>query len=69
MISLDTPDFTDSIIDVKGVAHAIAIDYDPIDRFIYWTDDEKRLIQRAKLNGSGTRRCIALGIFNLLLPF
>lgn len=53
MISLDTPDFTDSIIEVKRVSHAIAIDFDPIDRYVYWTDDEERLIQRAKLDGSG----------------
>lgn len=53
VISLDTPDFTDSIIDVKDVSHAIAIDFDPIDRFVYWTDDQVRLIQRARLDGSG----------------
>jgi len=53
MISLDTPDFTDVVINVHNVSHAIAIDYDPIDKFVYWTDDEKMLIQRAKLDGSG----------------
>lgn len=53
MISLDTPDYTDSIIDLKGVEHAIAIDFDPVDRYVYWTDDERQLIQRAKLDGTG----------------
>lgn len=53
MISLDTPDFTNSIIPVRRVTHAITLDFDPVDRFVYWTDDEIRLIQRAKLDGSG----------------
>lgn len=39
-ISLDTPDHTAVVIPVSGVRHAIAVDYDPIDGFIYWTDDE-----------------------------
>lgn len=53
MISLDTPDYTYMEIGAEGVRHAIAIDYDPVDGLVYWTDDEKRLIQRAKLDGSG----------------
>ena len=56
MISLDTPDYTYIEIAAKGVQHAIAIDYDPVDGFVYWTDDEKRLIQRAQLDG--TRKTI-----------
>lgn len=52
MISLDTPDYTDFIIDVGEVSHAIAIDYDPIDGYVFWTDDEERVINRALLNGS-----------------
>ncbi|MCL4125307.1 UNVERIFIED_CONTAM: hypothetical protein GTU68_062572, partial [Idotea baltica] len=32
--------------------HAIAVDYDPVQKFFYWTDDEAFLIQRARLNGS-----------------
>lgn len=52
-ISLDTPDFTDVIINVKDVTHTIAIDYDPVRGYVYWTDDELRVIQRAKLDGSG----------------
>ena len=53
MISLDTPDFTDSVIDVSDVSHAIAVDFDPVERYVYWTDDEERLIQRARLDGKG----------------
>nr|XP_045620165.1 low-density lipoprotein receptor-related protein 6-like [Procambarus clarkii] len=51
-ISLDTPDHTAVVIPVLGVKHAIAVDIDPIDSFIYWTDDETLRIHRAKLDGS-----------------
>ena len=39
-ISLDTPDYTAVVMPVSGVKHAIAVDYDPGDGFVYWTDDE-----------------------------
>ena len=35
----------------ESVKHAIAIDYDPVDRLVYWTDDEVRAIRRADLDG------------------
>lgn len=38
-ISLDSPDHSLMTIPLKGLSHAIAIDYDPVDGFIYWTDD------------------------------
>jgi len=31
-------------IPLTGLAHAIAIDYDPVDGYIYWTDDEVLII-------------------------
>jgi hypothetical protein len=37
---------------LDGVKHAIAVDYDPVDGFVYWSDDEVRGIRRAKLDGS-----------------
>ncbi|XP_074659791.1 low-density lipoprotein receptor-related protein 6-like [Tubulanus polymorphus] len=51
-ISLDTSDFTDVVLQLNDIKHAIAIDYDAIDRMVYWTDDEVQLIRRAKLDGS-----------------
>jgi len=39
-ISLDSPDHSIISVPVTGLAHAIAIDYDPIEGYIYWTDDE-----------------------------
>ncbi|GFR86359.1 low-density lipoprotein receptor-related protein 6 [Elysia marginata] len=52
-ISLDTPDYTDVVIPVKNIKHAIALNYDSITGYIYWTDDEERTIQRCFVNGSG----------------
>ncbi|KAM4615156.1 low-density lipoprotein receptor-related protein 6 isoform 1-T1 [Polymixia lowei] len=51
-ISLDTPDFTDIILQAEDIRHAIAIDYDPVDGHIYWTDDEVKAIRRSYLDGS-----------------
>ncbi|KAK7073342.1 Low-density lipoprotein receptor-related protein 6 [Halocaridina rubra] len=51
-ISLDTPDYTAVVMPVTGVKHAIAVDYDPVNGFAYWTDDEAQCIQRAMLNGT-----------------
>ena len=41
-ISLDTPDHTDITLPLKGVRHAVAVDFDPIEDAIYWTDEEVR---------------------------
>jgi len=57
-VSLDTADFTDVVLDMRDVRHAIAVDYDPVDRHVYWTDDEMRNIRRAFLDGTG--RCASL---------
>ncbi|KAJ3612345.1 hypothetical protein NHX12_020621 [Muraenolepis orangiensis] len=54
-ISLDTPDFTDIILQADDIRHAIAIDYDPVDGHIYWTDDEVKAIRRSALDGSDAR--------------
>ena len=36
---------------LDGVKHAIAIDYDPVERLVYWTDDEVKAIRRSDLDG------------------
>lgn len=28
------------VLPLTGIKHAIAIDYDPVDGYLYWTDDE-----------------------------
>ena len=52
-ISLDTPDLTDVVLPVSGISHAVAIDFDPVDRYVYWSDDEKLEIKRCRLDGDG----------------
>lgn len=39
-ISLDSPDHSIMAVPLTNLNHAIAIDFDPIDGYIYWTDDE-----------------------------
>ena len=55
-ISLDTPDYTDVVLELKEVKHAIAIDYDPVENYVYWTDDEVQAIWRAFLDGTGKQQ-------------
>lgn len=52
-ISLDTPDYTDVILQLSDIRHTIAIDYDTVEDYVYWTDDEVHLIRRAHMDGSG----------------
>ena len=50
-ISLDTPDHTDITLPLKGVRHAVAVDFDPIEDAIYWTDEEVRRTEKREGNG------------------
>ncbi|KAH0621024.1 hypothetical protein JD844_022020 [Phrynosoma platyrhinos] len=61
-ISLDMPDFTDIILQIDNIRHAIAIDYDPVEGYIYWTDDDVRAIRRAFLDGSGAQTIVSTEI-------
>lgn len=51
-ISLDTPDYTQFMIPLKETKHTVALDFDPVDNFLYWTDDELKAIRRSKLDGN-----------------
>lgn len=39
LISLDSPDHTSFPLNLHGIKHAMGIDYDPINGYLYWTDD------------------------------
>lgn len=54
-ISLDTNDYTDVVLQLTDIKHAIGVDFDPVEGYVYWTDDEVRAIRRAFLNGSGKK--------------
>lgn len=63
-ISLDTEDYTDVVLPLRDVKHAIAVDYDPVEGRVYWTDDEVCKIQRAYLNGSHQEAVVASDVQN-----
>lgn len=63
-ISLDTNDHTDVVLPLKGIKHAIALDYDVQEERIYWTDDDARVIRRAFLNGTGQEDLISAEVLN-----
>ena len=52
LIYLDSPDYSYKRINVTGTNYTIGVDYDPVEEYFYWTDDEVMKIQRAKLDGS-----------------
>ena len=52
-ISLDTLDYTTVVLNIHGVRNAVAVDYDPVERMVYWTDDKVRAVRRARLDGTG----------------
>lgn len=52
IIYLDSADYTHKILPLTNMKYTIAVDYDPVDGFIYWTDDEVKKIQKVRLNGS-----------------
>ncbi|XP_066593822.1 low-density lipoprotein receptor-related protein 6 isoform X2 [Prorops nasuta] len=52
-LSLDSPDYTHFVLPLTGIKYAIAIDFDPIDGMLYWTDESVHVIRRAYLDGSG----------------
>lgn len=61
-ISLDLPDFTDIVLQVDDIRHAIAIDYDPVDGYVYWTDDEVKAIRRSRIDGTEAQTLITTEI-------
>ena len=50
-ISLDTPDRTDVVLPVSDLESLVDVDFDPVDKFIYWSD--KAVIKRSKMDGTG----------------
>ncbi|XP_011154181.1 low-density lipoprotein receptor-related protein 6 isoform X2 [Harpegnathos saltator] len=63
-ISLDSPDYTNFVLPLTGIKHAIAIDFDPVDEMLYWTDEQAFAIRRAYLDGSGQQNVIVTEVMN-----
>lgn len=56
LIYLDSPDYSFKILPLSDVKYSIAVDFDPVGKHIYWSDDEVRKIQRANLNGNLSKK-------------
>ena len=52
-ISLETEDHSIFLLPMTNVRQAVAVDFDPVEDHLYWTDDERKAIVRAHLDGSG----------------
>ena len=50
-VSLDTPDRTDVVLPVSDLESLVDVDFDPVDKFIYWS--EKAVIKRSRVDGTG----------------
>lgn len=64
-ISLDSPDYTNFMLPLNGLKHAIAIDFDPVEKMLYWTDEQARVIRRAYLNGSNQQDVISTEVYKI----
>ncbi|XP_003704485.2 low-density lipoprotein receptor-related protein 6 [Megachile rotundata] len=63
-ISLDSPDYTNFVLPLTGIKHAIAIDFDPVQEMLYWTDEEAHAIRRASLDGTNQENIIITEVGN-----
>lgn len=57
LIYLDSPEYSSSALPLD-VKYSIAVDFDPVENYIYWSDDEVRKIQKAKLDGTDQQNVI-----------
>lgn len=64
IVYLDSPDYSYKLIPLIDIKYTIAVDYDPIEDFVYWSDDEVHKIQRVRLNGSDQQDVIDTEIEN-----
>lgn len=63
-ISLDTPDLGRTVIPLKEVKHAMGVDFDPVEEYFYWTDQQLRNIRRARLDGSHQETVISQDVLD-----
>ncbi|CAG9761873.1 unnamed protein product [Ceutorhynchus assimilis] len=62
LIYLDSPDYSYKVIPLSDIKYSIAVDFDPVDHYIYWSDDEVKKIQKARLNGTSQQDVIVTEI-------
>lgn len=47
--SYDSPDIT---LPIHGLKNIKALDYDPVERFVYWIDGRSKSIRKCHVNGT-----------------
>ena len=52
-VSFDTPDQTNVVLPIFDIKQATALGFDPIDKYVYWSDVREHVIKRADMNGTG----------------
>lgn len=57
LIFLDSPEYSSKALPLD-VKYSIAVDFDPVENYIYWSDDEEKKIQKAKIDGSDQQNVI-----------
>ncbi len=55
IVSLDVEQYADVVLPLKGINNAFSVDYDIVEDYIYWSDNDKKSITRAHPNGTGVQ--------------
>ena len=56
IVSLDVEgQYADVVLPLKGIQNAFSVDYDIVENYIYWSDNDKKCITRAHPNGSNVQ--------------
>ena len=50
---MSDPDDPGTYVRLKDVGVCVAMDYDPVEDYVYWTDVSKETISRARSTGEG----------------
>jgi len=52
IVSLDADLYADVVLPLWGIKNAFSVDYDIVEDYIYWSDNDKKCIMRAHPNGT-----------------
>lgn len=53
IVSLDADQFADVVLPLQDIKNAFSVDYDIVEDYIFWTDNDKKCVMRAHPNGTG----------------
>lgn len=53
ILSLSTEERTELKLPITDIGHVIAVDFDPVQKSLYWIDSQYHEIKCASINGSG----------------